>query len=138
MNRLYLKWISIFCYLVLAACSASHDYIDGSSVGGYVFNDDFDQVLADNANNIIVTKCLNCHGPGSSSGHLNFEQLINDGFITAGPPNVSILYRCINNSVCITREGYQTDNMAERAELNELEIQTLNDFIDDLFIDPPQ
>lgn len=117
-------------------CDANHNYVDGSSNAGYIFNPDVDPVLLDNANNIITNKCMGCHGPGSPYGHLNFTELINDGYITAGPPEHSVLHRCLNRSVCVTRDGNLTDNMAENAELLPEELETLNEFIDALFIDP--
>lgn len=133
-----LKNVLVLSILILGAfaCSPHHNYRDGSSSGGYEFNENVDIQLLENAQNLLTAKCLNCHGPGSVSGYLNFENLVIDGFIVAGPPQASILYRCINNSVCITRDGNTTDNMAINGELEPEEIELLNEFIDALFIDP--
>ncbi len=102
----------------------------------YIFNENLDPVLAENAQNILASKCLSCHFENSQSGYLNFPELINDGFITKGPADRSVLYKCINGE-CTTRDGFTTTNMAINGNLSPGEISIMNDFIDQLFIQIP-
>lgn len=119
----------------LNACS-SFTGDEELAISNYIFNENIDPVLAENAQNIMASKCLSCHFENSQSGYLNFPELINDGFITQGPANRTVLYRCINGE-CITRDGSRTANMAVNGNLTQQEITILNDFMEQLFIYTP-
>ena len=130
-----------FCFFI-AACEASHTVI-GSTAGpdysNYLLNPSPTASLKTTADSIMTSKCLNCHGPGSPRGELDLNDLINDGFISQGPVNVSILYRCINGAsgaTCVTRSGGSASDMAALGGLTAQEISDINAYIDDLYLDP--
>lgn len=129
--------------MFVAACTPSHEVLGLASSDvdtNYILNPNPDPALKSAASDIITSSCFSCHGPGGQNGFIDINNIIEDGFVIQGAAEASILFKCINKSTfgtnCTTRRGSSTSDMASFGGLTANQIDAINVYIDDLFIDP--
>lgn len=125
--------------ILLSACDNSHTVIGQATSGvneNYILNPNPDPILFSNAQSAFNARCLTCHGPGGTNGQINLTTLIQDNFVIQGPAAQGVLYRCVNTTSCLTRQGLAAGNMIALGGLTAQEASDILDYIEDIYILP--
>jgi mono/diheme cytochrome c family protein len=125
--------------ILLSACDNAHTVIGQASTGvdtSYILNPSPDPALFANAQSAFNSRCLTCHGPGGSNGEINLTTLIENDFVIQGPASQGVLYRCVNTTNCISRDGQAAGNMIGFGNLTAQEASDILDYLEDIYIRP--
>lgn len=139
MKRCLINLIAtVVSLILLSACDNSHTVIGQASSGvdtSYILNPNPDPALFANAQSAFNSKCLNCHN-GTISSVINLTNVIQDGFVIQGPASQGVLFRCVNTTNCISRNGLAAGNMISLGSLTAQEASDILDYLEDIYIQP--